>query len=87
MINHPSYRPSHTTILFCFNRKLNRDEVRRVREIAESHDAKLIYVGRTKETNHTGWFTFKDIGSPFTDRAAREIREGIARAGILLSDA
>lgn len=84
-MTHPSHRAQHRTILFAFNRVLKRDEVKRVREIAENNGAELVYWGKNRETHHTGWFTYQDIGSPFTDRASLAIRAELEQSGISLS--
>lgn len=74
-----------TTILFVFNRALSAREISRVRSIAKSNDAELVYIGKdSRITHHTGWITYPDIGRQFTTPAASRIRAEIEAAGIAL---
>lgn len=72
------------TIILVTNRQFKRGEVARLRDIAEANEAQLVTCNDKRVTHHTAWFTYPNIGLPFTRAAAELIRKQAEAAGIEL---
>jgi hypothetical protein len=58
--------------------KLSEEQVAKLEEIADRHDATFIYMN-TPGNRHKSWFSCRNLGEPFNRNTARAVAEDIER--------